>query len=60
MSECVGESDGVARARTLAAEWIEWSETRSTPRIDAFRDAAEMLLAALDGRPTPPDQSGGA
>ncbi|GAA5154722.1 hypothetical protein GCM10023340_38740 [Nocardioides marinquilinus] len=31
----------------LAAEWEGWAETRSSPRIDAFRDAAQSIRAAL-------------
>lgn len=35
--------------RALAEEWEGWARLRSTPRIDAFRDAAEAIRTALDG-----------
>lgn len=37
----------VARGEALAAMWEGWAALRSTPRVDAFRDAAEALRAAL-------------
>ena len=40
--------DGLREAvERLAAEWESWSRTRTSPRIDAFRDAAEALRAVL-------------
>lgn len=38
----------------LAAEWEGWAAQRSTPRIDAFRDAAESLRALLVTQPDTP------
>lgn len=31
----------------LAEKWESWSTIRSTPRIDAFRDASEELRGVL-------------
>jgi hypothetical protein len=38
-----------AGVEALADEWEGWAKKRSTPRIDAFRDAAEALRALLAG-----------
>ena len=37
----------VAAAEALCDEWESWAATRSTVRIDAFRDAADYLRAVL-------------
>lgn len=37
----------VASVRELADEWASWAEFRSTPRINAFRDASDQIRAAL-------------
>lgn len=37
----------LGRVQALADEWEAWSKGRSTPRIDAFRDASEHLRALL-------------
>lgn len=44
-----------AAVEGLAAGWEGWAATRSTPRIDAFRDAAEQLRAALAETPAGTD-----
>lgn len=41
--------------QALADEWAEWARARSTPRIDAFRDAGEHLRAVLAEHDTPSD-----
>jgi hypothetical protein len=55
-----GWDDPVGRIRELErrlsavkaeiAQWEEWARNRSTPRIDAFRDAAERIRTALGDR----------
>lgn len=37
----------VVRVEALASTWEGWAARRSTTRVDAFRDAAEDLRAAL-------------
>jgi hypothetical protein len=36
------------KVRALADEWESWGKGRTSPRIDAFRDAADQLRALLD------------
>jgi hypothetical protein len=43
----------MAAPEALVEQWREWARTRSTPRIDAFRDAAEQLHAAIHDDPSP-------
>lgn len=48
------------KVEALADEWVSWAETRSTPRIDAFRDAGEqwrLAIAALTAKTHPHDES---
>jgi hypothetical protein len=48
----------LAAVEALADEWEVWAEGRSTPRIDAFRDAAEALRHALTATPAPGSAEG--
>jgi hypothetical protein len=38
----------------LASQWESWAEGRSTTRIDAFRDGAEMIRTLLAEHPATP------
>ena len=54
IAQALAAVEAVARVEALFEEWEGWAKTRSTPRIDAFRDAAQYGRAAL--RPEGDDQ----